>query len=146
VQPDRSERSNEDPTSRRLGNRVLALLPGATMRPTGSDLQIEHDYDGETRVVVVITPTALELRLPTVIWEGPQSPVPSTRLWRRIGEPDLTGLNDTRLQLLLEAAKEARAAEWATCRYRQARVPVEHRLDGRDLCHGCASGHEGVCF
>lgn len=108
--------------------------------------ELSHDAEGEEGVVVVVTQEAVEFRLPTVEWTaGTHAPVASSRLWRRVEGLDLINLGDERLEELVEAAKQARAGEWSTCRYCGERVPVEHRLNG-DICHGCASKHEGVVF
>jgi len=108
--------------------------------------ELGYDVDGEEGVLVLVTAEAIELRLPTVEWTaGSHAPVASSRLWRRVEGLDIIDLSDEQLVELLEAAKQARADEWTTCRYCGERVPVEHRLNG-DVCHSCASKHEGVVF
>jgi hypothetical protein len=129
-----------------LARRLLALLPGAEVTRGRYVFELGHDVESEDGVVVLLTAEAVEFRLPTVEWTaGTHAPVASSRLWRRIEGLDLIDLSDEQLEELLEAAKQARADEWATCRYCGERVPVEHRL-GANVCHGCASRHEGVVF
>ena len=61
--------------------------------------EIEHDYEGEEGIVLLITPEAIELRLPTVEWtEGTHGPAPTSRLWRRIDGLDLLELRDDQLE------------------------------------------------
>ena len=55
------------------------------------------------------------------------------------------GLSDACLETEIEAGLATRAAEFATCRYCGRRVAAEHRISS-DVCHGCASEHEGVVF
>ncbi|HKQ50438.1 MAG TPA: hypothetical protein VJZ71_20365 [Phycisphaerae bacterium] len=118
---------------------VLDKFPGAVVERTRDLIQIGKP-DDDRAVVVLITPEAIEIRLPTLEWPHPHVPAPSSRLWKRL---NWEGLTDKRLTRLLEEAAAARAAEFATCRFCGESFPPESR-DGADVCHGCAEEHLGV--
>jgi hypothetical protein len=120
---------------------VLKHLPGAEVSRTRDAVQI--DWGGTEGIVVLVTPEALELRLPTVEWTcGSYGPAASSRLWRRV---EWAAIGDGRLSALLRNCKRARARQFRRCKYCGERVPPEHRVSA-DVCHGCASRHEGVVF
>lgn len=123
--------------------RILDLLPGARMTRTRDVIQV--DWRDDEGIVAVVTPEAIELRLPTVEWtHGTHGPSPSSRLWKRVMHSRLTedGLRD-----LLEQAQLARHGEYATCRICGRRFPPEHTVEGEDVvCHGCAERDVGVVF
>ena len=120
--------------------RVTALMPEGRIERTRDAIQI--DVNDERGVVVLVTPEALEIRLPTVEWTcGSHGPAASSRLWRRVKAENLS---DEGLSELLQKASAARAAEFKKCRYCGELVPPERRT-GR-ACHGCASGHEGIVY
>ena len=121
--------------------RVLELLPGATVERTRHCLQI--DYGGEEGIVILVTAEAIELRLPTVEWTmGAYGPALASRLWKRVEAQKVT---DEELRALIREALEARRSQFATCRCCGQRFPSEHR-HGDDVCHGCASRHLGVVY
>lgn len=102
-------------------------------------LQVEIDRRG-CRVALVLTTEAVEIRLPTVEWPGPHSPVATTRLWKRV---DWSEVSDSKaLRALLDAAAKERRREFIPCRFCRRRTPPEHRHD--DVCHSCAEGYLGV--
>ncbi len=118
---------------------VLELLPGATFERTRDVFQIEQG--GEEGIVVLVTPDALEIRLPTMEWtQGSYGPASGSRLWKRArwgrGTNDISGL--------LRKAHRAREAEYVACRHCGVRFPPERRV--RDACHGCAERHDGITF
>ncbi len=117
--------------------RVLRFVPLRVLTRTRDAIQI--DDGDETRITVLITAEAIELRLPTVEWATPYSPVSASRLWKRVRFASLT---DRRLRKLIEEARETRRAEFVPCQYCQRSVPPEHRHG--DVCHGCAERYEGV--
>jgi hypothetical protein len=108
---------------------------------------IELRYGDERGVALLLTPEAIELRLPTVEWTGgAYAPANSTRLWKRVKlESVMTESYSWRaLAPLVEKALAARKKEFRLCRYCKADTPVEHRT-GR-ACHSCASKHEGIVY
>lgn len=122
-------------------DKALPLLPGSELTRTRDAIQI--DWGGERGIVILCTPEAMELRLPTVEWtRGAYGPAYSSRLWRRIPRGEL---HEEQLAGLFEKAKRARRREFHTCKYCGRAVPPEHRFS-KDVCHGCASEHEGVVY
>jgi hypothetical protein len=120
---------------------ALSLLPTGGLTRTRDAIQI--DWGGERGIVVLCTPEAMELRLPTVEWTcGPYGPAPSSRLWRRI---QYEKLDRDGLKSLFEKAWEARKREFKRCKYCGEEYPPEHGFEN-NVCHGCASEHEGVRF
>lgn len=103
---------------------------------------IQIDSGGEAGIVAVVTAEALELRLPTVEWtRGSYGPAGTSRLWRRVTWDQCPSpLSD-----LIAEARAARQEEFRECRYCSGRFPPEHRVE-EDVCHGCASRHQGVVF
>ncbi len=123
--------------------KALELLPGAELSRTRDAIQL--DWGGGAGVVVVLTPEAVELRLPTVEWTcGAYGPAASSNLWRRVKYDKLED-DEERLGTLLRTCMAKREAQFRTCKYCGERVPPEHRM-GRNVCHGCASKHEDVVF
>jgi len=121
--------------------KFLELLPGAHMERTRDVIQIDHG--GQEGIVVVVTPEDIEFRLPTVEWTmGAYGPCESSRLWKRVGTDEL---DDEMLPDLIRRAKQARKRQYRKCRHCGRRVPTEHRYSA-DVCHACASEHEGVVF
>ena len=91
----------------------------------------------------LVTPEAFEVRFPCVEWtRGAYGPVASSELWRRFthAQVERKGV----MKLLMEARK-ARAATFKRCKYCGGLFPPSRR-DRDDVCHGCASEHEGVVF
>ena len=124
----------------RNADRVIALMPEGRIERTRDFIQI--DIGDERGIVVLVTPEAFEVRLPTVEWTcDAYGPAASSRLWRRVKAENIS---DEDLLGLLQKATEARAAEFKKCRYCGGLFPPEHRT-GR-ACHGCASSHEGIVY
>jgi hypothetical protein len=94
--------------------------------------------------VVLVTREALELRLPTTEWTmGAYGPSAASKLWKRISWDELTG--DRVLTDWVRKAKKARERQYRTCRYCSGSFPLEHMFR-KDVCHGCASAHEGMVY
>ena len=87
--------------------------------------------------VILVTPDAVEFRLPTLAWPHPGIPSPSSRLWRRV---DLDDFDSVDLASLLKSARAARRRQFNKCRYCGRKVPPEHRHSPY-VCHGCAEQH-----
>lgn len=124
-----------------LAERVLALLPDARVSKTPHVIAIETG--GEEGIVVLVTADGLEVRLPTVEWPGPHTPVPSSCFWKRIHVEHET---DDAIMALLAGGRAARLAEFALCDHCGQPTPPEHahEINGRWVCHGCAEEHEGI--
>jgi predicted RNase H-like nuclease len=121
---------------------VCAAAPDLVETAATSHL-VELRAEGEDGIVVIVTADAIELRLPTAEWTGgTHAPVEGSRFWRRLAAPDV---EPETLVDELTAARAARRAEFTRCRYCGEMVPVEHRTS-TDVCHACASEHEGVVF
>lgn len=140
-------RKKLDPEGRYLGDglrqmdehaeRLLAPLPAASVDRTRDAIQITVDDDLEDGVVLILTPEALELRLPSMDWVQPHWAVPTSRLWKRL---KWERISEDGLRELVEQAREKRRAEHRECRFCHGRFPPEQRHD-RDVCHGCAERH-----
>ena len=121
--------------------RVLRLVTATSVERTRDVIQV--DVGDECGIVIVVTPDTIELRLPTIEWiHGAYGPRPSSRPWTRL-DPDQ--LDDSELLASIDQARAAREAEFTVCRYCGLSFPPEHRI-AEDVCHGCASAHEGVVF
>ena len=116
-----------------------ACEPTAALTRTRDVLQFDVER-GDSRITLLVTAEALELRLPTVEWPTPYLPIPSTRLWKRVAWSRIG--DDQALQALIDGAFEARRREFVPCRFCHEATPAEHR-HGR-VCHGCAEGHLGI--
>jgi len=123
--------------------RLRDLLRTPKVERTRDAIQI--DYLDQHGLVLLVTPEALEIRLPTVEWSGPHRPAPSSRFWTRVSWKELGDLeaDDAPLLDLILAALEARAAEFRRCRYCKRSVPAEHR-HSHDVCRSCASQRPGI--
>lgn len=127
---------------RRFEQHALAVLkqfPDATVERTRDAIQINvqdiNTQDGRG-IVLLLTPGALELRLPTVEWtHGAYGPRASSKLWRRVVWDKVS--TPTKLHSLCYEALRTRAAEFMRCRFCGQEFPPEHRHSD-DVCHGCA--------
>lgn len=100
-------------------------------------------WEGERESLVLPLPEPVfEVRLPTVIWLGPGTPIPGSRLWRAIPASETTL---ERLRSLIAKGRDARRRQFRRCRFCGEMVPPEHRIDD-SCCHGCATRHPGVVF
>lgn len=124
------------------------LLPGSTWERTRDIIQLF--YGEQSGITVVVTPEAVEVRIPTIEWSGGEyGPVESSRLYRRLLLRQLPEPVSVECKALLsdcfQAALKKRQSEFKKCRYCGETVPPEHRFS-RDVCHGCASRHIGVVY
>lgn len=133
-----------------LRRRVIGLgsslkLGGVIFDSHGNFIHVEilDDADPEREIAVWIKPYALELRLPTIGWSSPGTPIRSFELWRSFEIGAALDLDDEDLKKELHAAKRARKRQWATCQLCRERVPVEQRHDA-DTCQGCSETHLGI--
>jgi len=130
----------------RVARLVRSILPDARVEYTRDVYQLI--VEGQGGLVVVVTPEAVEIRLPTVEWtSGYADPVASSRLWKRAF---MTSWDDVeterRLANLIESGRRKRNREIRPCGSCQRPTPPEHAhsIDGRHVCHGCAETHMGV--
>jgi hypothetical protein len=122
--------------------RILRAWPGATISHRSVDAVRVTREVGDRGIVVLATPEAFEIRLPTVdLTGGAHSPVPSTRLWRRIRADRI---DDPALIVVLRHAHATRGREFRPCRLCHRDMPVEHRAGS--TCHACASQHRGTVY
>jgi hypothetical protein len=120
--------------------------------PDAIELRFDDDEEPSANggAVVLLTPEAVELRLPTIDWTGgSHGPVPSSRLWRRLPIDRLDRVGnatdtDSIARTLLAAARRARRREIRRCPACGERVGPEHMTDG--MCHGCAARDHGVVY
>lgn len=123
-----------------LALEILMLLPDASVERTRDAIQIESG--GEKGIVVLVTPEAVELRLPTVEWTmGAYGPAGASTLWKRVELRRRSRRVNWRK--LLESALQERGQQFHLCRYCGEEFPPEYRY-GDDVCHGCAERHLGI--
>ena len=128
---------------------MLKALPYATLDRTRDVFQFtDRDEEG---VIVVITPEAVEFRMPTTEWPHPHTPIPSSRLWKRVTlgklvDKKLGEFSATKIQEFLDKAQQERSNEFRKCHFCGRAVPREHRhyIDGKHVCHGCSEQHLGI--
>lgn len=117
---------------------IVDLVPGCEITRTTEMIQIR--FGSMEGIVVLVTPEAYEIRLPTIEWTyGAYGPAAVTRLWRRI---EGTEIDESALRKAIEDAEAARRGEFSPCRFCGERVAIEHRHG--DVCHGCAERRLGV--
>lgn len=83
-------------------HQVWRLLIKAKVERTSEVIQLATgDFQDELGLIILISPDAMELRLPTLDWSGPHTPVNTSRLWQRLA---LDELKESQLsQLIVEA-------------------------------------------
>jgi hypothetical protein len=117
---------------------LLQLLPGAELTRTRDVIQLdEPDRRG---IVALVTPEALELRMPTIEWQGPHTPVLGSKLWRRV---EWRTLKKGDLARLVAAARRARARQFRRCTHCGELFEPGHMHDAH-TCQGCAERYLGV--
>ena len=141
IDPDNKYIQREPRHFEQIADRLFDALLAAEIDRTRDCIQLtERDERG---VVLLVTPEAVELRVPTVEWSGPHSPALSSRLLERI---ELSGVDEEELAARVEEARQKRHNEFVPCHYCQRPTPPEHRhkIDGKTVCHRCAERHEGI--
>ena len=130
----------------RVARFVRAILPDARVERTRDVYQLNDE--GQGGLVVVVTPEAVEIRLPTVEWtSGYAGPVASSRLWKRTLMRNWDdGDTASRLAKLIASGRRKRNREIRPCGNCRRPTPPEHAhtIDGRHVCQGCAELHMGV--
>jgi hypothetical protein len=118
-----------------FAKKVEQLLRTPIRERTRDAIQLTEPAD--LGIIVLLTPDAIELRLPTIVWQI--HPIPSSRLWKRIEFP----VAISEVALAISAAREARSTQFHRCRFCGDLYPPERRHSD-DVCHGCAENHLGV--
>ena len=130
----------------RIARLVGSILPDARVERTRDVYQFV--VEAQAGLVVVVTPEAVEIRLPTVEWTGGYAgAVDSSRLWRRTLMRSWDDAEmERRLTNLIASGRKQRYGEIKPCAICQRPTPSEHAhtIDGRHVCHGCAERHMGV--
>jgi hypothetical protein len=121
--------------------RIQKLLPDGEVSWNVDSADIASS--GFEGIVVRVTETSIEVRLPTMVWQGgAYDPVVTTRPWRTLPMAELT---DDALSKVFEEGKMTRKEKFVPCRFCGVPTPPEHRF-GEDVCHGCASKHFGIVY
>jgi hypothetical protein len=125
----------------RVAQQVLTLVSRASYARTRDVVEITYAEGGET-FIVLLTPEAIEFRMPTIEWSGPATQVSSSTPWKRVV---LAKLDEADLPALIAGVREAYAKTIRTCHYCKEKFPPGHMLND-NTCHGCASKYEGVVY
>lgn len=140
LDPEGRHRADGPRLVERNAERVLALIPASQVERTRDAIEIR--WGGEEGLIVLVTPEAFEVRLPTVEWTTDYAgPAESSRLWRRVRADKVS---EQRLGDLLQGGLAARAREFRSCRHCKKSFPTEHRTGS--VCHECASARDGIVF
>lgn len=136
---DESQQAHAGPTSLEYrAQQVVDYFPECEITRTTASIQIR--FDSLEGIVVLVSPEAFEIRLPTIEWtHGTHGPAAVTRLWRRL---EVAEMKEYALRAAIEEAVEVRRSEFSPCRFCGERVAIEHRHD--NVCHGCAERRLGV--
>lgn len=122
---------------------ILEMLPGARAERTPDVIQINlGDFRDEKGIVVILTPEAIELRLPTLQWLGPHTPVASSKLWKRI---NLDNSKNFDIAQLIASAQEAQAQSFGVCKFCSQKLPSGW-MSQQDICQSCAEKHLGIVY
>jgi hypothetical protein len=122
---------------------ILEMLPGAHAERTPDVIQINFgDFRDEKGIVVILTPEAIELRLPTIEWLGSHTSVRSSKLWKRI---DLHNSRNLDMAQLIASAQEAQAQTFGICKFCSQKLPSGW-MSQQDVCQSCAEKHLGIVY
>ena len=120
---------------------VEQLLPGVTVERTSEVIQLTTgDFRDELGLVILLSPEAIELRLPTLIWDGPHTPIKTSRLWQRLALDDL---KESQLPRLMAEAQTQQQQSFCDCKYCGQRNPKSW-MHSPDVCQSCAEKELGV--
>ena len=119
--------------------RLLEIFPEANVTRTRDCIQI--DYLEERGVVILLTPEAVEVRLPTTDWtQGSHGPARSSRIKKR----HKLNENESDIVTSIHKAIAERQAQFKVCPYCHQEFPPEHMA--MEACHGCAEKHLHIVF
>lgn len=128
-------------TFERYAFQVLEAFPGARAERTKDAIQINlGEFGDETGVIVILTPDAVELRLPDIEWVGSHTPVSVNHLWQKIEGQQLQSVD---LVKWVKSGQRARQQTFRECKYCGKKNPPGwmHR---EDVCDSCAEKHLGI--
>ena len=121
------------------------------------EVRFPTGIEDEADLVVLLTPEAIELRLPTIDWtQGAYGPAASSELWKRVVWSEEAGGDLRALSLVENGAAEAKIHEYLealasafkgqvqTCVHCEETFLPARMTDS--ACHGCAEKIEGVVF
>ena len=123
-----------------FAKKLLQMFPDASISRTRDCIQIDHM--GDRGVVILLTPEAVEVRLPTTDWtQGSHGPVASSCLRKR---HSFSEDSESDMIASIGEAVIERQAQFKVCPYCQNEFPTEHMAEG--ACHGCAEKQLGIVF
>lgn len=123
--------------------KVLEVLPNAKLERTRDAIQIDFaDFSNERGIVIILTPEAIEFRLPIVKWLGTHTPTSSSQLWQRV---DLMQLKNADLTQLIASAQSAQQQTFRECKYCKNKNPSGW-MSSQDICQSCAEKYLGVVY
>jgi hypothetical protein len=122
-----------------LTKKLLKIFPEAKASRTRDCIQI--DYLEDRGVVILLTPDAVEVRLPTIDWtQGSHGPARSSWLKKRHTLDD----SESDIVTSIREALLERQAQYKVCPYCDKEFPPERMAAG--ACHGCAENHLHIKF
>lgn len=125
----------------RLATQLLQHLPEATVERTSEAIQLTiGDFRDESGLVILLSPDAIEFRLPVLVWLGPHEPANTSQLWRHIALNELT---KTQLPELIAAAQNQQQQSFGNCKYCGERNPSGWMFSS-DICESCALSELGI--
>lgn len=125
----------------RWAAQLLQHLPEAKIERTHDAIQLTTgDFRDESGLVILLSPDAIEFRLPILIWVGPHEPAHTSRLWQRLV---LNELSETQLPELITAARFQQKQNFGDCKYCGKRNPSGWMFRS-DICESCAESKLGI--
>jgi hypothetical protein len=125
----------------RLATQLLQHLPEAKVERTSDAIQLTTgDFRDEAGLVILLSPGAIEFRLPVLIWLGPHEPANTSQLWQRI---ELSELTETQLPELIAAARLQQQQNFSDCKYCGKHNP-RGWMHSPDICESCAFDELGI--
>lgn len=124
-----------------LAAQIWQLLPEAKVERTSDVIQLTTgDFRDESGLVILLSPDAIEFRLPALVWLGPHEPASTSQLWQRLA---LTELTEAQLPELIAAAQVQQQQTFGDCKYCGAHKP-EGWMHRSDICESCAASELGI--
>ena len=144
------ERRDIDPDNRypvdgllefeRMARQILQLLQGAAVSRTRDVIQLDYrqaqDPDG---LSVLVMREVIELRLPTIEWVGPHSPISASKLWKRVRWQE----KDNDWPALIQSAQAAQQKTFGVCQYCKRQNP-RGWMHSKTVCQSCTERELGI--
>lgn len=125
----------------RLASQLLQHLLKVKVERTSDAIQLTTgDFRDESGLVILLSPDAIEFRLPVLIWLEPHEPANTSKLWRRLA---LNELSETQLPELIAAARLQQQQNFGDCKYCGERNPSGWMFSS-DICESCAESKLGI--